>query len=369
MVWRLRFYAVTTLFSLTDPEIKMKHHHHRNRKPKKLIPTDSSIIEDRAASTILRSEMPPEVEAEIQAGKAMFEQMLEEGPKDEHYERILATMEEVIAQQDEEQKTLDGYIFNQEEFLDACDHVVADQRSALKKEKINSKEFAIRFNRWFTFCDAVLNLGISCLYSKDALKDKDYEAVFKTLKLNKQFETMFLKPRGLKVELRHKSKMVMEKYPWLAMPVLVINDEQGVEHEIALTPSPNAAVWWLDILSSFHGSYNWVLAPQFDMDDEDDVPTTSIDQPYPDGVQREEEPLSESESKHFGVLSSLATAETKSAPGYRQQPIRAFGESEMRFPIYTPPLDYVREEAAKPIIEPKQSWWKRLWKKVKGWFQ
>jgi hypothetical protein len=68
------------------------HHHHRNRKPKKLVPTDSSIIEDRAASTILRSEMPPEVEAEIQAGKAMFEQMLEEGPKDEHYERILATM-------------------------------------------------------------------------------------------------------------------------------------------------------------------------------------------------------------------------------------------------------------------------------------
>ena len=44
--------------------------------------------------------------------------------------------------------------------------------------------------------DAVVNLGISCLYSKDALQDKDYEAVFKTLKINKAFESSFLKPRG-----------------------------------------------------------------------------------------------------------------------------------------------------------------------------
>ena len=50
----------------------------------------------------------------------------------------------------------------------------------------------------------------------------------------------------------------MEKYPWLAMPVLIISDANGVEHQIAITPSPNARVWWLDILAGFHGSYNWV---------------------------------------------------------------------------------------------------------------
>jgi hypothetical protein len=51
--------------------------------------------------------------------------------------------------------------------------------------------------------------------------------------------------------------MVKEKYPWLAMPCLIVKDEEGQEHEIALTPGPEAHVWWLDVLTNFHASYNW----------------------------------------------------------------------------------------------------------------
>ena len=328
--------------------------------------------------------IPPEVQADISAGKALFEEALEKGPRDEEHERLLASLEEVIVHLDEEKKAADGYVFNVEEFVDACQHVVADQLSAINGEKIDRVEFAKRFNRWFIFCDAVVNMGISCRYPKDALKDKEYEEVFKTLKLNKVFESTFLKPRRIRVELRHKSKQVMDKYPWLAMPVLVVRDKEGVEHEIAITPSPNASVWWLDILSSFHDSYNWVLAPQFGMgddDDEEEVPTSSIDQPYPEGTIREEDSehaldeqfclkADEEEApgktlKHFGVLSSLNTVNTEAT--HRSQPIRAFGETEQRidYRYLEAPVDYVRS----PVVEKPLPLWKRVWNSVVNFFR
>ena len=311
------------------------------------------------------SYIPPEVQADISAGKALFEEALEKGPRDEEHERLLASLEEVIVHLDEEKKAADGYIFNVEEFVDACQHVVSDQLSALKGEKIDRVEFAKRFNRWFVFCDAVVNMGISCRYPKDALKDKEYEEVFKTLKLNKVFESTFLKPRRIRVELRHKSKQVMDKYPWLAMPVLIVRDKDDMEHEIAITPSPNAAVWWLDILSSFHGSYSWVLAPQFGMgdDDEEETPVTSIDQPYPEGTVREEEPsYRPHQNDDFIAQLEKAQNETKRGrwvddedfPGNeRYIPPSLDGEARV-------PLDYV------PNAPLKQSWWKRLWNWISG---
>lgn len=305
------------------------------------------------------SYIPPEVQADISAGKALFEEALEKGPRDEEHERLLASLEEVIVHLDEEKKAADGYVFNVEEFVDACQHVVADQLSAINGEKIDRVEFAKRFNRWFIFCDAVVNMGISCRYPKDALKDKEYEEVFKTLKLNKVFESTFLKPRRIHVELRHKSKQVMDKYPWLAMPVLIVRDKDAVEHEIAITPSPNAAVWWLDILSSFHGSYNWVLAPQFGMgdDDEEETPVTSIDQPYPEGTVQEEEPSYRTHQNDD--LNELLEKATKAAKvGGWFDDVRISGNERYQHA----PLDYVREEPTPP----KQSWWKRLWNWISG---
>ena len=300
--------------------------------------------------------IPPEVQADISAGKALFEEALEEGPRDENHERLLASLEDVIVKLDEEKKAADGYIFNVEEFVDACQHVVSDQLSALKGEKIDRVEFAKRFNRWFVFCDAVVNMGISCRYPKDALKDKEYEEVFKTLKLNKQFEATFLKPRRIRVEMRHKSKQVMDKYPWLAMPVLIVRDKDDVEHEIALTPSPNATVWWLDILSSFHGSYNWVLAPQFGEgdDDEEEAPVTSIDQPYPEGTIREGAPYKVHRNDDLNELLKKATAAAQEGGWANVAPLD--GEARVT-------LDYVREEPTPP----KRSWLSRLWSKLCSW--
>lgn len=308
------------------------------------------------------SYIPPEVQADISAGKALFEEALAQGPRDEEHERLLTSLEDIIVQLDEEKKAADGYVFNVEEFVNACQHVVADQLSAIHGEKIDRIEFARRFNRWFVFCDAVVNMGISCRYPKDALKDKEYEEVFKTLKLNKVFESTFLKPRRIRVELRHKSKQVMSKYPWLAMPVLIVRDKDDVEHEIAITPSPNAAVWWLDILSSFHGSYNWVLTPQFDEgDDEEEAPATSIYQPYPEGTVREEEPESEHALDEQFCLKANDDEENIAANakvGGWVDDIRISGNARYRHA----PLDYVREEPAPP----KQSWWKRLWNWISG---
>lgn len=287
--------------------------------------------------------IPNDVRADIDAGKALFEKALEEGPRDENHERLLASLEDVIVKLDEEKKEAGGYIFNIEEFVDACKHINADQLSALKKEKIDRVEFAKRFNRWFIFCDAVVNMGISCRYPKDALKDKKYEEVFKTLKLNKVFESSFLKPHRIQVELRHKSKQVMNKYPWLAMPVLIVHDKEGIEHEIAITPSPIASVWWLDILSSFHGSYNWATASQFE-DYYEEVPTTSISQPYPEGTIRGEEmrntTIADFNATRFETVNTKAEAIEQ-------------------------PVDYVRSPTiVKSVDNRQQSWWKRLWNKI-----
>lgn len=219
---------------------------------------------------------PIEVQNDINDIKQAFmnEELVE--AVDPNYNRMIETLEQAIKQNDEANKEGNNYLFNQEEFIHALEHVVADQHSALKKEVIQLKQVAERFNRWVVFCNAVVNLGISCMYSKDHLQREDYATVFKTLKINKVFETTFLKPRGIKVELRHKSEKVMEKYPWLAMPVLVIKDEAGEEHLIALTPSQEAEVWWLDILTGFHASYNWNYE---DIVPEEGPPVTSLGDP------------------------------------------------------------------------------------------
>ena len=107
----------------------------------------------------------------------------------------------------------------------------------------------------------------------------------------------------------------MEKYPWLAMPVLIISDDNGVEHQIAITPSPNARVWWLDILAGFHGSYNWVQNESIDT--------------YEEG---EEEVNTIANAARFETVDTTAQ----------------------------PPVDYVRE----PEVQQKQSWWKRMWNKI-----
>lgn len=275
------------------------------------------------------SHIPSGVNADIAAGKSLFEQELGEEQVDPHHERILTTLEDIVVKIDDEQKEADGYIFNHEEFIDACNHVVEDQLSALRKDKLSIGEFSSRFNRWFVFCDAVVNLGISCLYPKEALKDGEYETVFKTLKLNKNFETTFLKPCGIKIELRHKSKEVMEKYPWLAMPVLIINDADGIEHQIAITPSPTAKVWWLDILANFHGSYNWILSNDDGLIDEEDeeVRTTTV---------------ADFNAKRFETVDTAIEA----------------------------PVDYVRSPTVvNAVSNNSQGWIKRLWNRFTSWFK
>jgi hypothetical protein len=227
-------------------------------------------------TTPSQNNLPPSVQADLNDAKQVFfnEDLVEQ--VDPGYNRMIEGLDAAVRQFEEEREQVGSYLFNQEEFVDACQHVVADQLSALKKEKIPMMEVAKRFNRWITFCDAVAQLGITCVYSKEAMHKEDYATVFSTLKVNKVFETTFFKPRGIRVELTHKSPEVKAKYPWLAMPCLVVTDEEGKEHLIAITPSPEAQVWWLDVLTGFHASYNWDFTPE----DIDDVAVTSLDDPY-----------------------------------------------------------------------------------------
>lgn len=223
------------------------------------------------------SHLPQGVQFDLNEAKQLFmnEERVED--VDPQFNRVVEGLEEALKQHDEE-FSVDGnrYLFDQSAFVNALEHVVADQLSAVKKEKLNWQEAAARINRWLVFCEAVVNMGITCLYSREALEKEDYTTVFNTLKLNKTFETTFLKPRGIRVEFRHKNAMVKEKYPWLAMPCLIVKDDEGQEHEIALTPGPEARVWWLDILTNFHASYNW----DFQDLSGDGAAASSIHDPY-----------------------------------------------------------------------------------------
>jgi hypothetical protein len=225
-----------------------------------------------------KNQIPADVQVDLNEIKQAFmnEELVE--AVDPNYNRMIETLEKAIKQTEENQQEGNNYQFDHAEFVATLEHIVSDQLSAIKREVLQLSQVGERFNRWVTFCNAVVNLGISCVYSKESLKDEKYEDVFKTLKLNKIFETTFLKPRGIKIELRHKSEKVMEKYSWLAMPVLVIKDEKDEEHLIALTPSPGAEVWWLDILSGFHASYNWNYNVE-EVDPEVEPVVTSIGDP------------------------------------------------------------------------------------------
>lgn len=179
----------------------------------------------------------------------------DETPQDE---RIFATLEKILMAQDEQEKGVGhGYIHDHAEFMESLDHVVNDQLSAIRQDKISISELTTRINRWFAFCDAVANLGVSCIYNQRFAANNDYEKLFTGLRVNASFNSMYLKPRGIVVEFRHKSKEAQEQYPWLAMPCLVIKGNDDIEHEIAITPTTNAAVWWLDILTDFHATFNW----------------------------------------------------------------------------------------------------------------
>jgi hypothetical protein len=293
----------------------------------------------------------PDILADIQAGKKIFEDLVADGDaphRDENYDRMMKALEDASNQIEEERNNRGGYVFDYAEFIDACDHVVADQLSALKKEKISPAEFATRFNRWFTFCDAVINLGISCLYPQTALKDKEYEVIFKSLKIHKQFELTMLKPRNIKIAMRHKSSQVKEKYSWLAMPVLIIKDADGVEHEVAITPSPNASTWWFDVLVGFHGSYNWIndspeVFGEIDEDDADYVEgdlTITIEQ---------HQPKDETEADGF-----------YDAPPLTHEVVKEYHDALHRVePRPTP----IVEEVKKPNLL------SRIWKKLVGLFK
>lgn len=195
---------------------------------------------------------------------------------DANHERIITALTEIQIQLDEDRKNADTYLFNQQEFIAALDHIVADQQSALKKEKIDSAQWAERFNRWFVFCDAVLHLGFTCRYKPEAMQKEDYETVFRSLALSKVFETTFLKPRRIRVELTHKSDEVKKSYPWLAMPCLIVTDEKGEEQLIALTPSPYAPVWWLDILTGFHSTFEWQKRIEEEQEDYEAAPYPAL---------------------------------------------------------------------------------------------
>ncbi len=196
-----------------------------------------------------------------------------EDKQDPHRAKMLQTFADVQLKIDEENAIADHYFINHAEFVAALDYIVADQLSVLDGDQLSTTEWARRFNRWFVFCDAVVNLGIACVYSKQLIEQGDYETVFKGIKVNAIFNTTFLKPRGIEVIFTHKSPEVKEKYPWLAMPCLIIKDKEGVEHQIAITTSPRASVWWLDILAGFHQSYNWNL-------DSNEIPLGDEDNPY-----------------------------------------------------------------------------------------
>jgi hypothetical protein len=197
---------------------------------------------------------------------------------DPTYNRVIEGLDQALEQHEQFMGDKgNNYLFNHADFVEALSHILTDQRSALKKEKLSIQEFSIRTSRWFVFCNAVVNMGITCMYSREAVQSKDYPSMFQKLELNKQFEVTFLKPRGIKIEFRHKNAMVKEKYPWLAMPCLIVVDEGGKEHEVALTPSPDAQVWWLDVLAEFHESYNWNHEVMMATDG---APASSLDDPY-----------------------------------------------------------------------------------------
>lgn len=205
---------------------------------------------------------------------------------DPTYNRITSALEEAVKQHDEEFRIQGNhFLFDQMAFVATLEHVVKDQLSVLKKDKITPQEWAARFNRWLVFCETVINMGVTCVYSRQALEKEDYQTVFNTLAINKIFETTFLKPRGIKIDLVHKNEQIKNKYPWLAMPCLIIKDEQGEEHQIALTPGPEAKVWWLDVLASFHASFNWDYQGLLDGEGLD----SSIDNPYASLQVAEEE--------------------------------------------------------------------------------
>lgn len=222
-------------------------------------------------------EPTPNIDFDLNAAKQIFldEDLIEK--TDPIYNRIVENLDAALQQHEEEfGREGNHFLFDHAAFIDSLDHVIADQQSTLKKEKLTPKEWSLRFNRWIVFCETVVNMGITCIYSKDALAKEDYATVFNTLSISKIFETTFLKPRGIKIELVHKNDTVKEKYPWLAMPCLIIKDDEGQVHHIALTPGPEARVWWLDTLANFHESFNWEF--QGHMDEEGLV--TTMDQPY-----------------------------------------------------------------------------------------
>lgn len=179
-----------------------------------------------------------------------------------HETLVYAVLENIMMQQEEQKENSDhGYYHDHFAFMESLDHVVADQLAAIRNDKISITELTTRINRWFVFCDAIANLGVSCIYNKRNADNNDYAKMFGGLRINAAFISTYLKPKGITVEFRHKSTEARENFPWLAMPCLIIVDNANTEHKVAITPTTSASVWWLDILTSFHNTYNWDMDP------------------------------------------------------------------------------------------------------------
>lgn len=197
------------------------------------------------------------IQSDIHEAKQLFMNEAFIDSIDPLFNRVTASLTNVIKEGIDDGLVENTYLFNHEEFVNALEHIVSDQLSVIHQDTITVKEWANRFNRWMAFCDAIINMGMTCVNNKEAIARQDYEAVFSTLTLNKVFETTFLKPRGIKIVLIHKSEQIKDKYHWLAMPCLELKDKEGQVHHVALCTSPNASVWWHETLSGFHTSFNW----------------------------------------------------------------------------------------------------------------
>lgn len=211
-------------------------------------------------------------------------------PENVNETRVYAALEKILQEQyEQEDKSDKGFFHDHEAFLESMEHVVQDQFSAIRGDKISLGELANRINRWGTFCDAVVNVGVSCIYNQRFAADNDYEKLFKGLRVNASFNSLYLKPRNIVVEFRHKSEEAKEKFPWLAMPCLIIKGNDGEEHEIAITPSNDGRTWWLDTLTNFHNTYNWNLEPGFITFDDDGEPVVDLSADHDVNMESDEE--------------------------------------------------------------------------------
>src|SRR5690606_13564876 len=145
--------------------------------------------------------------------------------------------------------------------------IIPDQLSALKKEKIGPREYGARLTRFYDFMDAVLVEGFTCLYDQEMVKAGRFKEVYETLKLKEDFVEKYLTPHGIRIEYAYKELRVKESQPWLKMPVMIVTDEVGIDHQIAISNSHRIILPWFDLLVKFHSVFAY--KEQLEQDQED----------------------------------------------------------------------------------------------------